>query len=200
MVYAFPFVRTQSTANIEKQYMQPASERVVRVPVTVLRGRSKSVETDQTQLADLQKIADWMDTAFEIPGLGIRFGLDALLGLVPGLGDALTSLVSLYIIGMASRHGLPRVTLMRMGMNVALDSLLGAIPFVGDLFDVYWKSNQLNVAILRRHLEALPHERRKARSADWLVLMGLALLLVLAVTGAVAILVFAVQGIGRLIH
>ena len=114
---------------------------------------------------NLQRLADWMDTAFEIPGTGIRFGLDALIGLVPGMGDTVTSLIALYIVGAASRMGVPRVTLIRMITNVGIDWLVGIVPFLGDVFDVYWKANQRNMAILRGHLGNSARERQRRQES-----------------------------------
>lgn len=136
---------------------------------------------------ELALLARWMDSAFEMPGLRFRFGWDALLGLIPGLGDTLTTLVSLYILGAARRCGVPRATMVRMAANIALDYLIGAVPLVGDVFDVYWKANQRNVALLRRHVEATPAERRRAQSGDWLFVAGLVVLLVATLVGCVAI-------------
>lgn len=139
-------------------------------------------EADRQLEQELELLARWMDSVFRIPGVGIRFGLDALVGLLPGVGDALTSLVSLYILTAASRFGIPRVTLARMALNIAIDWMVGSVPLLGDLFDVYWKSNQRNVALLRRHVMAAPVEERRARAGDWLFVGGLisALLAVLA--------------------
>jgi len=176
--------------------MRNASTTRPIIPTVILRERGASSRADD--LAELERLALWMDSAFEIPGLGVRFGLDSLLGLLPGFGDALTSLISLYIIGMASRHGVSRVTLLRMGVNVVVDGLLGSIPLVGDLFDVFWKSNQQNVALLRRHLNEQPQTRRRARTSDWLFVCGLVFLLGLAIAVGVTGTVFAVRGIAQL--
>lgn len=136
---------------------------------------------------ELDLLARWMDSVFEMPGVRFRFGWDALLGLIPGLGDTLTTLVSLYILGAARRYGVPRATMVRMAANIALDYLFGAVPLVGDAFDVYWKANQRNVALLRRHVEATPAERRRAQSGDWLFVAGLVTLLVALLIGSVVI-------------
>jgi hypothetical protein len=136
---------------------------------------------------ELDRLARWMDSVFEIPGLRIRFGWDALLGLLPGLGDTLTTLVSLYILGAARRYGVPRATMVRMAANIALDYLFGSLPLVGDVFDVYWKANQRNVALLRRHVEATPAERRRAQSGDWLFVAGLVVLLIALLVGCITI-------------
>ncbi|HEX7446755.1 MAG TPA: DUF4112 domain-containing protein, partial [Pirellulales bacterium] len=94
---------------------------------------------------------------------------------------------SLYILGAARRYGVPRITLVRMAANIAVDYLLGAVPLVGDVFDVYWKANLRNVALLRRHLLATPAEERRARSGDWLFVAGLMALLVTLAVGAVTL-------------
>lgn len=148
---------------------------------------------------ELDLLAQWMDSVFEIPGLGIRFGLDALIGLIPGLGDTLTTLASLYILGAARRYGVPRITLVRMAANIAVDYVVGAIPLVGDAFDVYWKANLRNVALLRRHLLATPAEERRARSGDWLFVAGLMVLLVILAVGAVTIGWLIVAGLIHLV-
>ncbi|HVX13232.1 MAG TPA: DUF4112 domain-containing protein [Pirellulales bacterium] len=135
----------------------------------------------------LELLARWMDSVFEIPGTRIRLGLDPILGLFPGLGDLLTTVVSLYILGAARRYGVPRITLARMAANVAIDVVLGSLPLVGDVFDVFWKSNVKNVALLRRHVLATPAEQRRARSGDWLFLAGLIVLLVVLLGGAIAV-------------
>jgi hypothetical protein len=124
---------------------------------------------------ELEWLAYWTDSAFRIPGLGIRFGFDAIIGLVPGLGDLLTSLVSLYILAAARRYGVPRATLMRMAFNIAVDTSVGAVPLLGDAFDVFWKANMMNVALLRRHVLATPAERRAVRRKDTLFIVGLVL-------------------------
>lgn len=148
--------------------------------------------------AQLQQLARWMDSAFEVPGTDIRFGLDAIIGLVPGLGDLVTSLVALHILRTASRYGVPRVTLARMGLNIAVDSIIGAVPFVGDAFDVYWKSNIRNVELLQRHLSSVPGEARRARAGDWLFIAGLILLLLAVLAGSITVVFLIWQGLSRL--
>jgi hypothetical protein len=80
-----------------------------------------------------------MDDVFRVPVLGWRFGLDALLGLIPGLGDTSTSLVSFYILAAAVRYRVPKITLLRMGLNIAFDYVIGSLPVVGDVADAWWK-------------------------------------------------------------
>ncbi len=169
------------------------------LPVIQSSARKAPAESSIPQsVHNLQRLADWMDTAFEIPGTGIRFGLDALIGLVPGMGDTVTSLIALYIVGAASRMGVPRVTLIRMITNVGIDWLVGIIPFLGDVFDVYWKANQRNMAILRGHLGDSARERQRSKRADWAVLLALGLLLTLVIAGGITFIALAVKGIGML--
>jgi hypothetical protein len=116
----------------------------------------------------LDHLAWLMDDLFRVPGIGWRFGLDALIGLIPGLGDTATSLVSFYILASAVRYRVPKITLLRMGCNIGIDYLLGSLPIVGDLFDAWWKSNQMNVALLRNRATVDITEARKGRMSDWL--------------------------------
>jgi Domain of unknown function (DUF4112) len=111
----------------------------------------------------LRQLAYLLDDRFRIPGTKYRIGLDGLVGLVPGVGDAVTTLISLYIVLEARRLGLPVSKLGRMGLNVGLDAVLGAVPLVGDLFDVAWKANRRNVALLLDHLEADRRTRHAGR-------------------------------------
>jgi hypothetical protein len=104
------------------------------------------------RIARLDALANLLDTAFVVPGTNIRFGVDALIGLVPGVGDAVTTLMSLYIVREARELGAPRHLIARMLVNVALDGVVGAVPFLGDAFDVMWRANRRNMALLRNHL------------------------------------------------
>ncbi len=138
-----------------------------------------------------------MDSVFRVPGLGIRFGLDSIIGLVPGLGDTVTSFVSLYILNVASRLGVPRVTLIRMAANIAIDFAVGSVPLLGDVFDVYWKANQKNVELVRRHTLAPPTEKRRACAGDWFFFACLTGSLILLVIGSIVTAYFVLTWIGR---
>jgi hypothetical protein len=109
-------------------------------------------------LADenLDLLAHVLDDWFRIPGTSIRFGVDGIVGLVPGLGDILTGLASCIIVIAAWFRGVPYVALLRMVVNLAIDVLIGAIPFLGDAFDIAWKANRRNYALMMRHLRQ-PH-------------------------------------------
>jgi len=109
-----------------------------------------------------------MDDLFRVPLLGWRFGLDALIGLIPGVGDTATTLVSFYILAAAVRYRVPKITLLRMGLNIGIDYVLGSLPVVGDLFDAWWKSNQMNVALLKKRATVNAAAARKGRTSDWL--------------------------------
>jgi len=115
--------------------------------------RPGHVLSDEEELRLLDTLADLLDSRFVIPGTNVRFGLDGLLGLVPVIGDILSAFISLYLIQRASKLGLSRWIKARMLWNVALDTLVGAIPIVGDAFDVGFKSNKRNMALVRKALE-----------------------------------------------
>jgi len=141
------------------------------------------VEIEQS----LDQLSRWMDGLFRIPALGWRFGLDFLVGLIPGVGDTATTLVSFYILASGVRYRVPKITLLRMGLNIAIDYAVGAIPFVGDLFDAFWKSNQKNIELVRRRATVSAAEARSGRLSDWLF-VGLIMLLLLALlVGSIAV-------------
>jgi hypothetical protein len=122
---------------------------------------------------NLEHLAGLLDDVFRIPGTRLRFGLDAIVGLIPGVGDMLSSMASFVIIFAAWKRGLPNVTIARMVANVALDTVVGAMPFVGDLFDVVWKANRMNMRLLQRDSQV----RHRQTWRDWLVLAGVTLVL-----------------------
>jgi uncharacterized protein DUF4112 len=105
------------------------------------------------RVARIDALATLLDTAFILPGTNVRFGLDALIGLVPGIGDAITTVMSLYIVHEARQLGAPAHVIARMIANVALDGLVGSVPVVGDAFDVAFRANRRNMALLREWME-----------------------------------------------
>ncbi|HEX8146800.1 MAG TPA: DUF4112 domain-containing protein [Pyrinomonadaceae bacterium] len=135
----------------------------------------------------LDQLSRAMDGLFRIPGTGWRVGLDALVGLIPGVGDFATTAVSFYILAAGVRYRVPKVTLLRMASNIAVDYLLGAVPVVGDLFDVAWKSNQMNVELLRQRASVPAEEARRGRLSDWLFLGVIMLGLLVLLIGSVAL-------------
>jgi hypothetical protein len=113
------------------------------------------------RIARIEWLSTLLDTAIVIPGTNIRFGLDALIGLVPGIGDAVSTLLALYIVREARALGAPRLLVARMLANVALDGVVGMVPVAGDLFDVAFRANRRNVALLLRHLERADRKQRR---------------------------------------
>jgi hypothetical protein len=105
------------------------------------------------RIARIDALATLLDTAFILPGINVRFGLDALIGLVPGVGDAITTAMSLWIVHEAHQLGAPGHVIARMLGNVALDGVVGAVPLVGDAFDVMWRSNRRNMRLLQEWLD-----------------------------------------------
>ncbi len=146
----------------------------------------RRVEIDDS----LQRLSWLMDDLIKVPGLGWRFGLDALVGLIPGLGDTATSLVSFYVLASAVRYGVPKVTLLRMGLNIGIDYVVGSLPLVGDLFDAWWKSNQRNVALLSERATVSAAEAREGKLSDWLFVGLIILLLAGLAVGAAAVSIF----------
>jgi hypothetical protein len=121
--------------------------------------------TADPRLARLEALADLLDSRFRVPGTDWRFGIDPLIGLVPGLGDVLTGVFSGWIVLEARRMGTPPGLLVRMAVNVALDVGVGAIPVLGSVFDFAFKANRRNLRLLRRFLDdraARPARSQKA--------------------------------------
>lgn len=137
---------------------------------------------------DVRKLARLLDAAVRIPGTNIRVGLDALLGLVPGVGDAVGAALSGYIIVAAARLGLPKSVIARMLVNLGVDTVVGAVPVVGDLFDIAFRANTRNVALIE---SAMNEPRRTRVQSRWLVAGVVAAIAVaLAVAALVAVLLF----------
>lgn len=162
-------------------------------PAKVAERRAVEIETS------LDQISRWMDGLFRIPGVGWRFGLDAIIGLIPGVGDTATTLVSFYILAAGVRHGVPKITLLRMAANLGIDYVVGTIPFAGDAFDVFWKANQMNVDLIRKRATVDPEDAKAGRTSDWLFVGGLMAVLVILLVGSIAATVLLWQFVFRLI-
>ena len=135
----------------------------------------------------LERLGWLMDDLFRVPVLGWRFGLDALIGLIPGLGDTSTALVSFYILAAAVRYRVPKITVLRMGLNIGIDYLVGLLPFVGDLADAWWKSNQMNLDLLRKRATVSTPDARGASTSDWLFVGGIIAVLTIPVIASAAV-------------
>ena len=130
----------------------------------------------------LRRWAILLDSAFKVPGTRIRFGLDAIIGLVPGLGDLVAPVFTLVLLGTALRMRVPAIVVARMVLNAGIDMVLGLVPLAGDVADVFWKADLRNMALLERHARpGVP-----PTSADyWFVVACIAVVVVLAVTPVV---------------
>lgn len=116
---------------------------------------SPLADDDRRHMAAIERLdslARLLDSAVPIPGTRIRLGLDTALGLIPVVGDAVSTAMSAYMIAEAARLGAPRAVLAKMAGNVAVDFAVGAVPVVGDVFDLFWRSNDRNMRLLRRHI------------------------------------------------
>ncbi len=152
-------------------------------------------ETSSRRLAALNTFATWLDAGFRIPGTNIRFGLDPILGLIPGAGDAAGAVLAGWIFVEAIRLGASRATLVRIAGNVALDAGLGAVPILGDIFDVAWKANLRNVALLERHLIAPQRAHRADRFFIACVIGGV----ILVIAGVFTVGVMLMRWLFRLV-
>lgn len=148
---------------------------------------------------NLERLGWLMDDLFRIPVLGWRFGLDALIGLVPGLGDTTTTLVSFYILAAAVRYRVPKITMLRMGLNIGIDYLFGSLPFVGDVADAWFKSNQKNLDLLRRRATVSADQAREAKVSDWLFVGGIMVGLAALAIASAAISLYLLLRIGELL-
>jgi hypothetical protein len=117
----------------------------------------------EQRLAQVKWLASLMDDRFAVPGTPLRFGFDSVLGLFPGLGDVLTSAISLLIVHHAWQSGASRLTIARMLGNVGIDFVVGAVPILGDVFDVVWKANRKNARLLEQHLRRQMEGDRASR-------------------------------------
>jgi len=148
-----------------------------RPPHPVLRPTAVQVERE------LEVISQLMDNQFRVPVIGWRFGLNAIIDLIPEVGDIATTIVALYILVSAVRYRVPKITLLRMGMNIAIYFIGGLVPFAGDLFDAWWKPNIRNINLLRSRATVSAEEARRGRASDWLF--------VAVIVGALVALLFA---------
>ena len=125
------------------------------MPVESLFGIVKAAPSHDSAVRRMQTVANLLDTAFVIPGTKQRVGIDAIIGLIPGAGDVLTTLLSSYIIWEARNLGVSRVALARMLANLGIHAAIGSLPIVGDLFDAFFRVNQRNMRIVRSQLHKL---------------------------------------------
>jgi hypothetical protein len=152
-----------------------------------MRDRGRDNERQPEVDPSLELLSRWMDSLFRIPGTQWRVGLDAIVGLLPGVGDTVTTMASFYILTTAVRYGVPKVTMLRMALNVAIDYVVGAIPLAGDVFDVAWRANRKNVELLRRHRPGTTAAARRTQLGDWLFIALILFCLVALLVGSITI-------------
>jgi hypothetical protein len=136
-------------------------------PELLPEGRSASPWNEQQILQRVRLLARLLDNQFAIPGTSVRLGWDSLIGLVPGIGDAVTTALSAYLVYLAYQLDVPKSLLRQMILNVAIDFSMGAIPVVGDVMDVAWKSNARNARLLEQYLLKRSSASRAEHSSGW---------------------------------
>ncbi len=140
-----------------------------------------------SKLTKLRRVSRILDNAIAIPGTKISFGLDPILGLLPGGGDTVTGGIAAYIVVEAAKMGVPREILWKMVGNILIDSFAGTVPVVGDIFDLGWKANIKNIELLEKHLDLA-----ESNQSDRLFIFGLIILLTLIILGFATIAFFTI--------
>lgn len=143
----------------------------------------KETKTLPAELKEMEWLARWMDTKFRIPGTNFRFGLDGLLGLIPGVGDLSTFAISGYLVLLMARNGASGYILARMILNIVVDAALGAIPVVGDLFDFVNKANVKNMRLMQQY-----YQHGRHRGSAWGVIIPVLIVLGLILAGIIWLL------------
>ena len=141
--------------------------------------RQNSFSSQRVFLAKF--LAEWLDRRFTIPGTSIRIGLDPILGLIPGIGDIIANLAGSAIILIAAQYRLPKIVLLRMGLNVALNAMIGAIPVLGDIFSIWFRSNVKNAQLLERYAGVEGHASTFGNWIFVIVVVGGIFLLLIAI-------------------
>ena len=142
-----------------------------------------------TKVNNLRRLSQLLDNAIPIPGTSYRIGIDPILGLLPGGGDTMAGALGAYIVVEAARMGLPRKVVGQMVGNLVFDSVIGTIPVLGDLFDVGWKANVRNIALLEKHLDITANKRK----SDRFFIFGLIILLTAMVIGFATLTVLIIR-------
>lgn len=165
--------------NLEE--LQPLKEQSKR---SLDKQTRKQIELEE----GLESLSKYLDDWIKIPVVGWRFGLDALIGLVPNVGDAATSLASFYILLAGVKYGVPKITLARMAFNIGLDYVVGAIPFIGDAFDFFWKSNKQNIDLIKERGTG----KGDGTTGDYIFVFGIILLLIGLLIGSILVSLYII--------
>jgi len=164
--------------------MQAHKELVPRTSDRVLKPTAIQVERE------LEVLGQIMDDQFRIPILDWHFGLNAIIDLIPEFGDMATTIVALYILISAVRYRVPKITLLRMGLNVGIYFVVGMLPFVGYLFAVWWKPNIRNLRLLRQRATVSAEAAKRGRASDWWFVGLIVGTLVALFFGSIALTIF----------
>jgi hypothetical protein len=163
---------------------------------TLSRDARKQIELEK----GLEDLSRYLDDWVKIPVVGWRFGLDAIIGLIPNVGDMATSLASFYILVAGVRYGVPKITILRMAFNIGLDYVVGSIPFIGDAFDFVWKANKQNIDLIRERGTG----KNTGTTSDYLfvglIILALIAVLILSVLASLFILGTVFKGIWDLLR
>ena len=171
-------------------------DRQSRVPEWELlppEDRSRSRRTSASLESRFRWLALIMDDFLRVPGTKLRFGLDPIIGLLPGIGDVTSAIISAVALVHAARSGVPKILLARMAMNILINELVGIIPGLGDAFSFWFKSNVRNYELLRRYSAASGGSRR----GDWIFVIAVLSLLFVIVCGGLIVTVLVLEAIGR---
>ncbi|MGH7871680.1 MAG: DUF4112 domain-containing protein [Candidatus Binatia bacterium] len=155
--------------------------------------RSLPRSGDANRLLFVRFLADLLDQRFTIPGTSVRVGLDPILGLIPGIGDALANIAGSAILVVAAQLSVPKIILVRMGLNLAANTLIGAIPIFGDIFSIWFRSNVKNANLLERYAAS---ETQRAGLKDWLFVAGIISTVLLAGFGIVMAIAWLLGWLG----
>lgn len=138
---------------------------------------------------ELEVVSQLMDNQFRIPVLGWRFGFNAIIDLIPQFGDIATTIIALYVLVSAVRYRVPKVTLLRMGVNVAIYFVVGLVPLAGDLFAIWWKPNIRNLNLLRKRATVSAADAKQGRLSDWLFVFGIVAGLITLLFGSILVVI-----------
>jgi hypothetical protein len=158
---------------------------------------NRTAATSNRRRTGIDRLAWWLDDAIAVPGTRFRIGFDALIGLIPGVGDLVGALLSSYIIAVAASQGLPPSALARMAINVGLEAIVGLVPIVGDLFDAVWKANQRNIRLMQQFQETPASARRQSRAVVAAWSAGAVMFMVVLGIAAFALIRWVAEALAR---
>ncbi len=174
----------QLSDDLNKRY----SELMVQPTASARLTKPNQVQIER----ELEVLAQVMDNQFAIPVLGWRFGVNAIIDLIPGIGDVATSLIAVYVLVSAVRYRVPKITLLRMGLNIAIYFLGNIVPWVGDVFAAWWKPNMRNLALLRKRATVSAEDAHQAKMSDWLFVGLIIVGLLTMLFGSLALSAFVI--------